>query len=53
MSGKAGVFLRNSQLSSGSASWMSVEEVGSGGVHSYKGQVGRQWSGRVRHGPGS
>lgn len=46
MSGKAGVFLRNSQLASGSALWMSVEKVGSGGVHSYKGQVGRQWRGR-------
>lgn len=50
MSRKEEVFLRNSKLASESALWMSVEKVGSGGVHSYKtqsysyrGQVGRQW----------
>ena len=55
MSGKEGVVLRNSKLASGSALWMSVEKVGSGGAtkvsytaqsYSYKGQVGRQWRGR-------
>ena len=54
MSGKEGVVLRNSKLASGSALWMSVEKVGSGGAtkvsytaqsYSYKGQVGRQWIG--------
>ena len=54
-SGKEGVVLRNSKLASGSALWMSVEKVGSGGAtkvsytaqsYSYKGQVGRQWRGR-------
>ena len=54
MSGKEGVVLRNSKLASGSALWMSVEKVGSGGAtkvsytaqsYSYKGQVGRQWRG--------
>ena len=55
MSGKEGVVLRNSKLASGSALWMSVEKVGSGGAtkvsytaqsYSYKGQVGRQWRGQ-------